>query len=231
MRPSAALALVMLSAAPLAAQQPPTRPPEIAVSAHGEARVAPDRASVTLGVQSRAASASDAARENAALQRAVIDTLHSIGFDAAQITTANYNVRADYRPTAPGEPPSVTGYVVSNTVRVMLRDPDHVSRVIDAALGKGANAVHGLQFYLADPAPARQAALLDAVAKGRADAEALARAAGGRLGAVIEISTAPASDIRIYQRAAAGGSATPIEPGQTSVTATVVMRFALVPVR
>lgn len=231
MRPSAAAVLVLLSAAPLAAQHPPTRPPEIAVSAHGEARAVPDRASVTLGVQSRAASASDAARENAALQRAIIDTLRAIGFDAEQITTANYSVRTDYRPTGPGEPPSVTGYIVSNTVRVMLRDPDQASRVIDAALGRGANTVHGLQFFLADPAPARRAALLDAVAKGRADAEALAGAAGGRLGAMIEISTAPASDVRIYQRAAAGGSVTPIEPGQTSVTATVIMRWALVPGR
>ena len=228
--------LVLFSAtacvvAPLTAQQPqiPLRPAEIVVSAQGEARAIPNRALVTIGVQSRAATASEAARENARLQRGILDTLRRMGFEPAQLTTANYNVRPDYQREMPGQPPAVSGYVVSNTVQVRLRDPAQVSAVLDATLGKGANSVHGMQFYLEDPAPARREALQNAVANARAEAEALARAAGGSLGAVLEVSTTPTPSYGVVARGGLDGGSfsTPIEPGQTSVRATVVMRWVL----
>lgn len=228
-----ALALVN---APLRAQQSPMpiRPAEIAVSAQGEAKAAPDRAVVTLGVQSRAATASDAARENARQQRAVLDTLRAMGFRSEQLATANFTVRPEYEP-APDRtgPPRVTGYVVSNTVQVTLHDTDRVGQIVDAALSTGANTVHGLSFSLSNPAPSRRDAIRDAVARARADAEALARAAGGSLGQIIELTTLPAAgDWRVYNRAAFGSldapaSVTPIQPGQATVTAVVTVRWEL----
>ena len=239
MRLALVLSACLLAAPSLRAQQSPmpVRPAEIAVSAQGEAKAAPDRAVVTLGVQSRAATASEAARENARVQRAVLDTLRAMGFRSEQLSTANFNVRPEYTP-APDRagPPSVTGYVVSNSVQVTMNETEQAAEVIDAALAKGANTVHGLYFMLADPAPARREALADAVAKARGDAEALARASGGSLGRLLEMTTLPGpAEFRTYARSAyggvVGGTVTPVEPGQASVVAAVTMRWELVGAR
>lgn len=240
MRPSI-VALALAAGAPLMAQEPAPRTPrgpEIAVTGQGEARARPDRALVTVGVQSRAATATAAARDNAEKQRAILDTLRAMGFQNDQITTANYSVYPEMRHDERGQNPEVVAYVVSNTVQVNLRQLERAGQVIDAALAKGANQVHGLNFYLANPDSARRAAIADAVANARADAEALARAAGGSLGQVIEMSTSPIGmpQPMFRNRAMAAANmgadvATPVEPGQATVTAVVSVRWQFVPSR
>lgn len=236
------VALALLSApSPLLAQDPgggsENRGPTVSVTGEGEARAVPDRAFVILGVESRAASASEAAADNARRQRAVLDTLRAMGFTQEQLATANYSVRPELQYDQEGQRPRVLGYVVSNTVRVDVRQTERVGPVIDAALARGANQVHGLHFYLSDPAPARRDAIANAVAKARADAEALARAAGGSLGEVLELSTAPMPSGPVMYRqnievlAMRGDASTPVQAGEEVVRATVHARWAFVPGR
>jgi len=77
-------------------------------------------------------------------------------------------------------------------------------------------------------------ALAVAVANARADAEALARAAGGSLGALIEMTTGE-PQVRPVEmamaRVAAAAPRTPIEAGQQTVEATVTARWLFVPGR
>ena len=132
-----------------------------------------------------------------------------------------------------GQRARVVGYVVSNTVRVDVRQIDRIGPVIDASLGAGANQVHGLQFYLADPGPARRAAIADAMSRARADAEALARAAGGSLGQILELSTVePQMGPVMYRQPAMAVAkdmaSTPIEVGEEVVRAIVHVRWAFV---
>lgn len=234
MRIAILLSTVAFTAQPLVAQPTgvPLRPAEITVSAQGRARTAPDRAVITLGVQSRAGSASDAAGENSRVQRAVLDTLRAMGFRGEQITTTNYSVRPEYAPPPEraGEP-RVAGYIVSNTVQVTLHQTERLGQVVDAALSKGANTVHGVAFTLSDPAPSRREAIADAVAKARADAEALARAAGGSLGRVLTLTTSQGGGGGVVfssPMSLASRAETPMQPGQASVTATVTARWELV---
>ena len=209
--------------------------PQITVTGEGESRAVPDRAMITVGVQSRAATAAAAAAENARRQAAVLDTLRRLGFTPEQLTTANYNVSPEMQYDQQGQRPRVIGYVVSNTVRIDVRRLEQTGQVIDAALAKGANEIHGLNFYLSNPTPARRAAIADGVARARADAEALAQAAGGRVGHLLELSTAPAGQV-IFPKAmmadARGGAEsaqTPISVGEETVRATVHARWAFIP--
>ena len=125
----------------------------------------------------------------------------------------------------------VVGYVVTNTVRAEVRRIDDVGKLIDGALGKGANEISSLQFTSSKADSVRHAALADAVAHARSDAEALARAAGGSLGQLLEISTSTSPirpmgyDVAMMKSAAAP---TPIEPGQQTISATVTARWAFV---
>jgi len=136
----------------------------------------------------------------------------------------------------PGGSPRVTGYVVTNTVRAEIRRLDDVGRLIDAALSKGANQIAGLQLYASRTDDARRIALGEAVAKARADAEAIARSAAGSLGPLLEV-TAGAPPIRPFEvtmRAAPAvgqGAPTPIEAGEETIRASVTARWVFVPGR
>jgi len=121
-----------------------------------------------------------------------------------------------------------------NTVRANLRKIEDVGRTIDAALAKGANEVSGIEFTSSRADSARRAAITEAVGHARADAEAMAKAAGGSLGQLLEL-TSGVEPIRPFEasmaRARVAGTAgpTPIEPGQLTVSATVTARWAFIP--
>jgi uncharacterized protein YggE len=222
----------------LTAQTPVTTaaPPSVTTSGEGEARLVPDRATLFLGVQTRAATAAAAGADNARRQRAILDTLRALGLGADQLSTVNYNVSPEMQFDRPGGTPRVTGYTVSNTVRAEIRRVDDIGRLIDGALAKGANQVSGLEFYASNSDDARRTALGAAVAKARADAEAIARAAGGSLGALLEVSTSvsPIRPFEVAMRSAAVAQVaapTPIEPGQQIVHATVTARWTFIPGR
>lgn len=233
--------LLALACTPLAAQNPGSfapvaPPPQIVTSGTGETRTTPDRAMIEVSVQTRAATAAAAAAQNAEKQRAVIAALRAQGLRAEQISTVNYNVYPDMRHDPRGvEEPKVIGYVVTNSVRAELREVDKVGAVIDAALSAGANMISSLSFYSANTDEARRSALASAVEKARGDAEALARAAGGSLGALLELSTAelrPPQPMYANARMSlqAGNAAdTQIEPGQQTVTVFVNARWAFNP--
>ena len=139
------LSAVCLIAAPLSGQQSNTSAPipQIAVTSRGEVKVTPDRASVQISVQTRAVTAAAAADENAQKQRAVVEAIRGLGVDAKDISTTGYNVYPEQRYEQNREP-VVVGYNVTNTVVVELKSVGMVGRVIDAALGKGANMINSL---------------------------------------------------------------------------------------
>jgi uncharacterized protein len=206
--------------------------PQIIVSSHGEARLTPDRASIHISVQTRAATASAAAAENAKRQQAVVTAIRTLGIAPDQISTANYSVNPEYR-YDPNQAPTVIGYVVTNTVVVDVRDLAKVPRVIDTSLGSGANMIEGLQFYASNSDSARREALAAAVAKARADAEVVAKAARGSLGSMLEATVGsyamPPRPMYTMSKAAGQEAAdTPISPGQQTITVDVTTRWVFV---
>jgi len=205
--------------------------PQIVVTGTGEATVSPDRATIFLGVQTRAATAAGAGSENARRLRLVLDTLRALGLTSEQLSTVNYNVAPEMQYSPNGQtPPKVVGYVVTNNVRAELRRLEDVARVIDAALAKGANEVSSLQFYSSKADSARRAALATAVTDARADAEALARAAGGSLGPLIELMSveSPIRPVPAPMVRAMVAEKTPIEGGTQTITVTITARWTLV---
>lgn len=231
----AAVVMIAALAAPVVAQGG-NGPAQIVTTGNGEAHVTPDRATIMIGVQSRASTAAAAGSENARKQKAVLDTLKALGLGPDQLSTLNYNVWPEMAATGPNNStPRVVAYTVTNTVRVDVRRIEDVGKLIDASLGKGANEISSLQFTSSKADSARRAALTMAVADARADAEAVARAAGGSLGPLLEISTTAmpvrplfATDMGMQKSAARIAVPTPIEVGDQTVNATVTVRWSFV---
>ena len=203
---------------------------EIVTAATGEAQLVPDRATVYVGVQTRSATAATAARENAQRQGAVIEAIVALGIPRDQIATESYSVAPDTRYDQSTQKTTVVGYVVSNVVRVDLRRIDQVASVLDASLGKGANQINSLDFYASNADSARHVALVQAIARARADAQVMAQAAGGSLGPLVELSTSDAGPRPVYRMATAALSVapTPIEPGQQRLQVSVSARWRFV---
>lgn len=210
-------------------------PPSLVTSGQGEAKVTPDRVSVLVNVQTRAASATAAASANAQRTKAVLDALGRLGLPKDQLSTEGYSAYPEMNYDRTGGAPRVTGYVVTNSVRAESKRVDQAGTIIDAALGAGANLINSLTFYASSIDEPRRQAIALAVASARADAEAMAQSAGGHLGALLELSTqGPTVPPRpMFDVAARGKMAvaeqTPINPGQQTVNVFVSARWTFVP--
>ena len=208
--------------------------PSIATSGTGEAKVTPDRAAVMVNVQTRAATAAAAASENARRTTAVLDALAKLGLPKSQLSTEGYSVNPEMV-YGSGQTPRVTGYVATNTVRAETQRPEQAGAIIDAALGAGANLINGLSFFASSIDAPRREAIATAVASARADAEAMARADGGSLGDLIELTTQgptvpprPMYDMSVMARKAESAP-TPVNPGDQTVSVFVSARWRFVP--
>src|SRR4051812_42604254 len=229
-----AAALSAIFAGASQAQTVPAQPPRIITSGEAQVRVTPDRATILVGVQSRGLTAAAAGASNARIQKAILDTLKAMGLGSDQLATQSYSVNPDMQYPPSGGPGRVTGYTVSNVVRVELKRIDQVGPVVDASLAKGANQINSIQFSSSTASEARRTAMADAVRDAKADAEALARAAGGSLGPVIEISSSSPPIRPMYaevmmRSVAKADVATPIEPGEQVISATVSVIWQFVP--
>jgi len=229
---------------PAARAQNPA-PPQIAdpntgilVQGNGEVNVRPDLARISLGVQNQATDSTAAAQTNADRTAKVIDAVKRAGVAERDIQTSNYSIYPQYdnrpRPNQPGQFEQVlTGYQVSNTVRVTVRKIVDTGRVLDAAVKAGANVAQGIQFDLDVPtaAKARADALRAAVTDALSKARVIADAAGVKqivLVAIIE-NGAPGIIRPVYEgmamRSAVSDATTPVQAGENTVTASVTVRY------
>jgi uncharacterized protein YggE len=221
------LALLAVNAAAQETARPPT--PQIVTQGTGEVRVAPDRAIVRFGVQIDAGDAKTAqGRVNEAMQR-VIEALRRLNIPENRIGTERLELSPIYEPQRPGQDtrPRLSGYRAANVVRVELDDLARLGPIIDAAVGAGANNIEGVEFTLTNEAPHRMEALRQASREARAKAEAITQALGVHLGSLIEateggIEVVPPRPLAFERSVIA---ATPVQPGELTVRATVTVRY------
>lgn len=203
---------------------------QITVTARGEVAATPDRARVQLGVETRAKTAALAAQENARKQGAVLKAIQGLGIKAAQITTMGYSVAPMQHWDDKLQRAVVDGYEVRNIVQVETDVVEQAGTIIDAALGAGANRVAGLDFLLRDPSAAQDRALEEAVKSARRQAEVAARAAGGSVAGVLEITVQPEGQpqgpmVAMARMAAADAAPTPVSAGTQTVAVSVYTRW------
>jgi uncharacterized protein YggE len=214
-------------------RQSSPEPPYVEAVGQGEARVAPDRVTLTLVVQTKGPAAASVAAQNARIQRRVLDTLRALGYAEDQVSTLRYNVGPNYEQTT--REMRQVGYVARNAITVRVTQLERIGAIIDAALARGATEVADVAFESSRADSARRVALADASAKARADAEAVARAMGGSLGALLDASTTgdwPMLARRMRVGAAlsgrGGGTVTQVTPAAIEVHATVAARWRFV---
>ena len=229
--PLLVLALALALPAATAAQQPTVQPvqPQVVATGDGEAQVAPDRAFLEVAVETSAATAVEAASENARLIATVREAIRRAGVPDAAVSGGGYSVAANT--TYDGGRQRQEGYRAANTLRIEMERFERMGAVVDAALAAGANRIADVRYTVRDPGPARRQAIEAAVARARVDAEAMARAAGGTLGPLLEITNVRSEVPGMYSMSAARavGGETSITPREIVVRAVVNTRWTFVP--
>ena len=244
-RPSVVLLAVLLlpslAAAPAAAHEESmssTPTPVLTVSAQGESRVAPDEATVRLGVSAQAPTAREAQDQVSRTAGAILEAVRRLGIPADRIQTSELNLGPVYgqgRPDREIQEPQIVGYQASNVISVQVEQLDKVGPVIDAGLGAGANRLEGVIFGLRDDRKARAEALTSAVDAARIKADALARALKVRLVRILEvaeggIAVTPQPFVRGRMAMETAAMAdTPVSAGQVGVSASVTVRWEIAP--
>jgi hypothetical protein len=196
----------------------------ITVNGVGRVSTVPDEAEFSLGVATEGTTARRALAANSERMRALIGALKAAGVADKDIQTRDVSVGSDWDADGRSD-----DFVASNTVSVLIRDLDRAGSVLDAATRAGATNVYGPSLTRANRDDLEAKALEDALANARKRAEALAAAAGVRLGAVTAISETGAAipgpmEFRALDAAA---TAPPIEKGTQEIQATVSVTFAI----
>ncbi len=219
-------AVVLVAAAlagvgrPEAAHGEVAAPDTVTTLGHGVITVAPDEATITAGVHTQAASASEALTQNAKLMNAVVAALKNAGGENLQ--TQQVSLYPQSNPQ--GE---VSAYVADNTVSAKSKIAG-AGPLIDAAVGAGANTVNGPSLDVSDRDKRYEDALGKAVENARAKAEALARAGGFGVGQVSSVTEGQSSSGPVPMLAGAvAKNSTPIEPGTQDITADVTVTFRI----
>ena len=202
----------------------------ITVAGVGEVRGVPDVAFVSLGVEVTAPSAREARTGSATAAAAVLSSLANNNVASSDIQTASVTLQPQYDYNS-GSGPVLRGYTATNTLSVTLRDLARSGEVIDDALEAGGNAgrLNSLRFGFSNISSlltqARKAAIADARSRAQTFAEA-AEVGVGRVVSVTDVSSA--GDAPSPRRMVAElAKASPIEPGESAVSAAVVVRFAI----
>ncbi len=125
--------------------------PQISVTGEGRVDVAPDMATVSLGVTTQGATAAEAMAANSAAVQAVLDRLTAAGIAARDVQTTGLSLNPLWSNYDSGQQQKIEGYAAANMVTVRVRALDGLGGVLDAAVSDGANTLNGLSFGLATP--------------------------------------------------------------------------------
>lgn len=217
----------------------------ITVNGDGQATLAPDVARVSFTVQNTAVSVAEAQAATTKQANAAIVFVKTQGVAEKDVKTQNYNIYPQYSYPTPCKPgmlcpayvdntPKVTGYQVSESILVTVRDLSSVGALL-SGLGKlEVQNVSGPNFGLDDATAGHDAARADAIDKAKAQADRLARQLGVRLGKIVNFSESsggyggPMYGLGMMSAKAEDASQTPSVPvGENTYTASVSITYSI----
>lgn len=209
--------------------------PVLSLSVTESVEAAPDMATVSTGVQTKAMTARQAMSANAVQMDKLVAALVSVGVDRKDIQTSgiNLNPQYDYSGRKDGEGPRFLGYEASNQLSVKLRDIKKVGETIDKMVEAGATNINGPSFGINDDTALLQQARTKVIKAAGERAAYYAQTTGYRSARLIAISetgdlSRPIVVTGMRQMAMdAAAPLTKIEPGQLSTSVTLSFQYML----
>ena len=224
------LVVTTLFAQPLFAEES-----QLVVSATGTVLAKPDMAEFGVVLKSDAETADQAASECAGRYRVVQRALRTAGVATDDSPSANYTVSPLLEWEQSTGKNIMKGYSARHTIMVKVRNLALIGRIIDGVVKAGADEVQGIRFFSSRYDALRQQAVALALGNAHSDALVMARAAGGSVGQLIEVSLMQPSFVGgrpmelMAMRAAPVAAPTEIAPADQEITVTITSRWRFIP--
>lgn len=236
-----ALSLCAFAAAPIAlAGSAAAEPGYVTVSSSITKEVDPNRAEVSLYIETTQKTAQLASEKNKEITNAVIAAVKpEISNNSSDsIKTSAFVVRPEY--SWSGSKKNLTGYVATNSIYVKTSNIQNAGKIIDLALSAGANRVDSFSLTLDNPNNFCAGIIQDAVKDTQFKAASIAKTLNTSIAGVKSISTScntqsvsnspyrlmmSAKTLADTEEASAG--ATPIEAGKIKIYANANASFYL----
>ena len=232
----ATLACALLLACTAAHADQDDHPRTIGVSGQGEVRAEPDRATVTLGVESRKPKLEDARAAVAKTVDAVLKLTRDLKIDPKLVRSTRINVQPEYNWGANNaNERTLIGYYVARQVEVELHDLEKLGQLLEKSTDLGVNQMGDPRLDSSKRQDLTREALAKAVVDARQNAEVIAKAAGARLGnartinANTEFTQAPQPMVRAMAMEAKAAGGAPYQSGEMTFNATVNVQYDLIP--
>ncbi|MEO1043134.1 MAG: SIMPL domain-containing protein [Pseudomonadota bacterium] len=207
-----------------------------AITVQGEGIVTgtPDIAILRFSVRTPGEGAAEAFSANSNQMRSVVDVLKAQGIEPRDLQTDQISLSPVYDQNSRGyqDRRRIVAYEATNSLTVRLRDIEAAGAAIDTAVRAGANELQSFRMGFDDPKSMQDEARIAAVKNAKAKAEAMAEAAGARLGPVLTINASSSSSpqpvmMRAMAMEADMASPAPIEAGEQQVQVRVTAVFEL----
>jgi uncharacterized protein len=215
--------------------------PLLTITVTESVRAAPDVATVGVGVQSLAQTASAALKENSAQMDRVVKALLARKVLAKDMQTSGISLQVEYdysqTNSQPPKPPRFNGYRVSNTIRVTTRDIAKLGELLDVMVTSGGTNVDGPYFAIEKTDALLRTARDKALAAAELQAKYYAAKTGHARARLVSLTEGqsfarPYSEMLMTAMNATESSApvstsAPIAPGQLATGVTLVIQYSL----
>lgn len=217
----------------------------ITVSGEGEVFAVPDTASFSVTVLETAKDVKTAQTAATKKTNDIVAYLKAQGIDDKDVKTTDYSVQPQYEWTrvpcvaggyCPDGRQNLTGYSVSQTLTVKVRDTDKAGEILSGVGSKGASSVSGLDFTIDDQDALEAEARDKAIDAAQAKAKVLAKSLGVKIVRVVGFSENGGYTPMYYSKDMAvaeaangmGGAPAPELPvGQNKIISNVSVTFEI----
>jgi hypothetical protein len=228
------------------------------VSAEGKAVSKPDVAKFSFSIITEGKDLAKIQKENTDKANAAIDFLKKQGVDSLDIKTTNYNISPKYTyyncsepvpvvletqqgglgatKSKPCPPPEITGYTLTQTINVKIKDFSKIGDILSGIVEYGVNNVSDLTFTIDNPDKVQNEARTEAILKAKEKAQRIAQAAGFKLGNLLSIEEGYSPYYVNYGmggqeslslKASPAPASPTIEPGSEETKVTVTLRYEI----
>ena len=204
----------------------------INVSAEGKIEVSPDIASLSFSVISEGTSTEDIYTDNTDKMNATVEFIKSEGIEEKDIKTTQYSLSPKYEYDEETRKTFISGYTLTQTVSVKVRDLTKVAEVLGGLPPLGINQIGNVSFTVENQEQYLTEARNQAFKKAKIKALQMASANGTVLGKIIGFSEYQGSTY--YPKGAVLGmggegsvSLPQIEPGTQEISIQVNITYAL----
>ncbi|MBU2634517.1 MAG: SIMPL domain-containing protein [Nanoarchaeota archaeon] len=189
----------------------------------------PDKAILSIGVETQGENANSAENENTVITNNIYDSLESLGLTSEDYKTQSFNIYPNKDWENNGE---ILSYTVNHMILIDTDKIDLIPEILDLVVDAGANNIYGIDFTLKEETKelAKAEAYEKATEYARIKAESIAKGLGVEINDIVSVSDTsydfgPFRTTIAVAEIADQGSNIQLESGDVEVTSSVSVSY------